>query len=140
MAGIAFSQAGLGLCHGLAHVLGGMFHLPHGRLNGILLPEVVSCNGDGCREKYADLARSAGLGGGADTLAVRNLKNGLIRLRRQLQLPESLAQAGVDPRLVRKQAGRIAEMTLADPCCKTNPVQVDAQVVCKVLEAVTGRG
>ena len=90
MAGIAFSQAGLGLCHGLAHVLGGMFHLPHGRLNGILLPEVVSCNGDGCREKYADLARSAGLGGGADTLAVRNLKNGLIRLRRQLQRGQPL--------------------------------------------------
>ena len=140
MAGMAFSQAGLGLCHALSHALGGLFHLPHGRLNAILLPEVVACNAHICQEKYAKLARYAGLGGSADTLAVRNLRNGLIRLRRQLQLPETLAQAGVDPRQLRQQATVITEMTLADPCCKTNPLPVASHMVQGILEAVTGRG
>ena len=45
MAGLAFSQAGLGLCHAASHALGGRFHIPHGRLNAILLPAVISLNG-----------------------------------------------------------------------------------------------
>ena len=44
MAGMAFSGAGLGLCHAMAHSLGGLFHVPHGRLNAILLPSVMACN------------------------------------------------------------------------------------------------
>ena len=140
MAGMAFSQAGLGLCHAMAHVLGGAFHLPHGRLNAILLPEVVACNSDACQEKYAAMARFAGLGGSADTLAVRNLKNGLIRLRRQLQLPEDLSQAGIAPCQVRQQADSLTEKILADPCCKTNPLPVADFMIRKILEAVSGRG
>ena len=84
MAGIAFTQAGLGLCHAMAHSLGGLFHVPHGRLNAILLPSVITCNAHVAAKKYAELARAAGIGGSADTIAVRNLKNGLVRLRREL--------------------------------------------------------
>ena len=81
MAGLAFTQGGLGLCHAFSHALGGQFHIPHGRLNAILLPAVVSCNADTMGAKYADLARKIGLGGANDAMAVRNLKNALIRLR-----------------------------------------------------------
>ena len=140
MAGMAFHSAGLGLCHAMSHALGGMFHLPHGRLNAILLPAVVDVNGYLAGEKYAHLARHAGLGSSADTVAVRNLKNGLIRLRRELRLPDSLLQAGVDPRLVRKNAPQLVEAALSDPCCKTNPLPVEDYMVRSVLEAVTGRG
>ena len=140
MAGMAFSQAGLGLCHAMAHSLGGLFHVPHGRLNAILLPAVIGCNAGTVGAKYAQLARAAGLGGSADTIAVRNLKNGLIRLRRELNLPETLAQAGVAPRQVWASSGEIVRATLADPCCATNPVPVDDFVVRRILEEVTGRG
>ena len=139
MAGMAFSQAGLGMCHAMAHALGGMFHVPHGRLNAILLPAVVSSNGHIAGAKYAKLARAAGLGGSADTVAVRNLKNGLIRLRRELQLPQTLAQAGVDPREVWMRSKEIVGAALADPCCNTNPLQVEDFMVRRVLEEVTGR-
>ena len=140
MAGMAFTQAGLGLCHAMAHSLGGKFHVPHGRLGAILLPAVVGCNANLCASKYASLARAAGLGGAADAVAVRNLKNGLIRLRRELGLPETLAQAGIDPRQVRQQAALIAERALADPCCRTNPLPVANHMIHGILETVAGRG
>ena len=139
MAGIAFNQAGLGLCHAMSHSLGGLFHVPHGRLNAILLPAVIGCNAHVAGKKYAELARAAGMGGSAETIGVRNLKNSLIRLRRELNLPETLAQAGVDPRQVWRSVGGIVEATLADPCCKTNPMPVEDFVVRRILEEVTGR-
>ena len=139
MAGMAFTQAGLGLCHAMAHSLGGLFHVPHGRLNAILLPSIVTTNAHVAGKKYADLARAAGIGGSADTIAVRNLRSSLIRLRRELKLPETLAQAGVDPRNVWSSTQEIVDATLADPCCKTNPMQVEDFLVRRILEEVTGR-
>ena len=139
MAGMAFTQAGLGLCHALSHSLGGMFHVPHGRLNAILLPAVVGCNAHVAGEKYAAVARAAGLGGSADLMAVRNLKNGLIRLRNELKLPATLAQAGVDTRKLWYGMDEIVKSTLSDPCCETNPIAVEGFMVRQVLEEVMGR-
>ena len=138
MAGMAFTQAGLGLSHAMAHSLGGMFHVPHGRLNAVLLPAVIGCNAHGAAGKYAQLARAAGLSGSADTVAVRNLKNGLARLRSQLRLPATLQQAGIEPSKVWRATADIVAATLADPCCNTNPVKVEDFMVRKVLEEVTG--
>ena len=138
MAGMAFSQAGLGLCHAMAHSLGGMFHVPHGRLNAILLPSVISFNAHVAGAKYAQIARAAGVGGSADSVAVRNLKNSLVRLRRDLNLPETLAQAGVAPREVWQATGEIVKATLADPCCESNPMKAEDFVVRRILEEVTG--
>ena len=140
MAGMAFSQAGLGLCHAMAHALGGAFHIPHGRLNAILLPAVVSYNARFAGEKYARLAGQAGLGSSAQTLAVRNLKNGLIRLRRELNMPQTLSQAGVTPRQVRALETEILRATLADPCCATNPMPPQDHHVRRILNEVMGRG
>ncbi len=139
MAGMAFTQAGLGLCHAMAHSLGGIFHIPHGRLNAILLPAVINCNAQVAGEKYAKLSRSVGLGSSADTLAVRNLRNALIRLRRELKMPQNLMEAGVDPGEVRYRSKEIVEAVLADPCCNTNPLPVADHMVYRVLEEVTGR-
>ena len=140
MAGMAFTQAGLGLCHAMAHALGGQFHIPHGRLNAILLPTVIEMNARSAGEKYAALARFSGLGGSAAVIGVRNLKNALIRLRRELNLPQTLQQAGVEPALVWHRSKQIVQAVLEDPCCNTNPVKVEDFIVRRVLEAVTGRG
>jgi alcohol dehydrogenase class IV len=140
MAGLAFTQAGLGLCHGISHALGGAFHVPHGRLNAILLPAVIGCNAEIAGSRYAQLARQAGIGGSSDTMALRNLKNGLCRLRNELKLPATLAQAGVKPSQVRQLRDEIVSAALADPCCATNPVKVDKSMVEEVLQRVTGIG
>ena len=140
MAGMAFTQAGLGLCHALSHSLGGAFHVPHGRLNAILLPEVIRYNAPSAGRKYAELARAAGLGGSVETIALRNLMNALMRLRRELGLPESLAQAGVEPKQVRQKAEEIVAAAMADPCCETNPVKPEPAKVRELLERVTDHG
>ena len=140
MAGMAFTQAGLGLCHAMAHCLGGMFHVAHGRLNAILLPSVVAFNAQTAGAKYAAAARAAGMAGAADTLAVRNLRNGLIRLRRELGLPQTLQQAGVDPGQLRDRKAEILKTVMEDPCCKTNPVQVETWGVSAILDEVAGHG
>lgn len=140
MAGIAFSNAGLGVCHAISHSLGGEFHIPHGRLNAILLPAVIDQNATVSCHRYAMLARAAGLSGGSDVMALRALKNGLLRLRRNLQLPETLLQAGVSATLVQKKMDDLVAAALADPCCKTNPVMPDDAMIRKIITEVTGRG
>ena len=140
MAGVAFSQSGLGMCHALSHSLGGVFHIPHGRLNAILLPEVIACNSAAAAGEYAKLARMAGLGSSADTLGVRNLRSGLIRLRKELHLPATLKEAGVDPKVLWHHRDRILQTALKDPCMATNPVRGESFLMGRVLEAVAGRG
>ena len=140
MAGMAFTQAGLGLCHAVAHALGGAFHLPHGRLNAMLLPAVIECNAHAAADRYARIAAAAGLGGSAETIAVRNLKNALVRLRRELHLPDTLAQAGISPAVVRSRTKELVDAALADPCCATNPMKVEDFMVRRVLGAVAGHG
>ena len=140
MAGLAFTHAGLGLCHALSHSLGGLLHLPHGRLNAILLPAVITCNGEFAGAKYACLSRLMGLGGGSDMMAIRNLKNALIRLRGQLNLPANLEQAGVHWDQWRGKTPQIIASALADPCCSTNPGAVTEEMVHLVLKEIAGRG
>ena len=140
MAGLAFTQAGLGLCHAMSHALGGQFHIPHGRLNAVLLPTVVAVNAEVAGAKYADLARKIGLGGANDAMGVRNLKNALIRLRTALKLPSSLVQAGINAGEIRIKTDAIVRAVLNDPCCATNPMTVTEEMVRSALREVTGRG
>lgn len=140
MAAMAFSQAGLGICHAISHSLGGMFHVPHGRLNAILLPAVIDCNATKAGARYAELARCAGMAGSADAVALRNLKNGLLRLRRELGLPQTLAQAGIPPRKISESMPMIVEAVLEDPCIETNPIKVEEFLIRRILGEVTGHG
>jgi len=140
MAGMAFTQAGLGLCHALAHVLGGAFHVSHGKLNAILLPAVIGCNAHAAGKQYARLAAAAGIGGSAETLAVRNLRNALMRLRRELNLPDTLAQVGIAPGVLRSRMRELVPAVLADPCCASNPIGVEDFMVRRILDEVAGRG
>ena len=140
MAGLAFSAAGLGISHAMAHALGGEFHIPHGRLNAILLPAVMDCNAAKASHRYADLSRRLGFSTGTDPIALRALKNALIRLRSQLQLPDTLATAGVEPAQVRGKMDALVQASLADPCCATNPVKPESWHIQQILSEVMGRG
>lgn len=138
MTGIAYDRTGMGLCHALSESIGIVFHLPRGHLAGILLPAVVACNAHAAGRRLAELARAAGMGGSNDAAGVRNLKTALIRLRRELGMPSTLAQAGVNPRWVWSNAKRIVELTLENSECRNNPVTVDDFLVRRILEETAG--
>lgn len=139
MAAMAFSSAGLGLCHALSHALGGAFHIPHGRLNAILLPHVLQKNGKTARSKYAALARQAGLTAASEAMAFRALLSGLSRLRNELHLPCCLADAGVSAAALRRQEDALANAACQDPCAKTNPVPVTRDLCLETLRAALDR-
>ena len=108
LAGMAFNAAGLGICHSLAHALGGRVHMPHGRLNAMLLPRVIAFNAVQSRaaERYAHLARLCGLVGSA-----RALSAALNRMLAALKLPKTLMVD--DPKVI--------AAALEDRCTATNP-------------------
>ena len=126
MAGIAFDNAGLGICHALSHAIGGIFHLSHGRINSILLPAVMRFNAS---PAYARAVKHCALTGSL-TLAIE-------RLRRSLKLPTSLTQAGLSRSDVLSRIDEICDTALRDPCAVTNPKSADkndlAQIVRQVL-------
>lgn len=136
MAGMSFDNAGLGLCHAMAHVLGGAFHLPHGRLCAILLPAVMDVNAPAATAQYAGLAKACGIEGATRRLQVRNLQKAIIRLRAEMKMPSTLQQAGIEPEQVQRQQSELVEAMLADSCCQSNPVPVTAQLAEQVLKAV----
>ena len=109
MAGMAFNSAGLGICHSLAHALGGRLHLPHGRLNAVLLPHVIRFNAaqPEAARRYAKLARLCGLAPSARALA-----GAVSRMLTVLKMPTTLTMDG---------PAEIAAAALADPCTTTNP-------------------
>ena len=134
MAGMAFNAAGLGACHAMAHALGGRFHLPHGRLNAVLLPSVVLRNAGDRRAaaRYAALAKSCGLAG-----TPRALSAALARLRAALDLPDRLP---VEPEELKASLDDLSAAALDDGCMTANPIPLTAAEVKDLLAQAGGLG
>ena len=125
LAGIAFNGAGLGICHSLAHAIGGRYHVPHGRINAILLPHVVRFNGEEIEagKKYGRLAGLSGTSGTARALAGK-----LVRLRSRIGIPDRMSETMA-----------IQEVAIAareDRCTETNPRPVSTENLTALLREV----
>ena len=138
LAGMAFSQAGLGLNHAIAHQLGGQFHLQHGLANALLLTAVIRFNAGDPRtaKRYARLAKTCHLcpDNANDTASLNALIQHIEQLKTTCTLP-TLANA-----LKEKKAEwsiRIPDMVqaaLADATLRTNPRAADASAIAELLE------
>ena len=142
LAGIAFSHSMVGIVHGMAHALGGVYHVPHGEANSILLPLGMEYNLDARAERYAYVARALGV----HPLATPRMtaQMGIYKLRlmcRQLAylggLPVNLEQAGVDDDLARLD--QVVETAMADGAMLYNPTPVYAEGVRKILQRAYDR-
>ena len=139
LTGLAVDRTGLGLCRAMENSLGAVLGLSRGKAAAMLLPVIVGCNAHAAGRCYAELSRAAGLGGSNEGMGIRNLRSGLLRLRRELGLPGTLVQAGLDIRVIWNSGKQIVEQTLEDPECRNNPVAVDDFLVRRILEEITGR-
>lgn len=131
LAGIAFNSASLGLNHGIAHVLGGKFHVPHGRTNALLLPYIVDFNADivgyennefsRAAIKYANIAKLLGLPCSNARAGVRSIVNEIKKLQKEMNMPTTLKACGVSMEELEKLKEEIANSALLDACTATNP-------------------
>ena len=147
MAGLAFDKAGLGAAHGLAHALGGSFHLTHGLLNAILLPAVMRANigaGDSGRteetnaaaRKYARLAAKLGLTTTNSMAGASALIRAVEQLNRRLGIPAKLSQAGIPKKDLAAATDQIIEHALADGTMQTNPRTLTAKDMAWILKQI----
>lgn len=131
MAGLAFNQASLGLNHGIAHIVGAKFHIPHGRTNSILLPYVIEYNANisgynnasysDTAKKYAQIAKMLGLESYNVRLGVKNLVNEIKKMQKSMNMPMKLTDCKVNKVDVENLLPEIAQLALKDGCTKTNP-------------------
>lgn len=128
LAGAAFSNAGLGLCHSMAHALGAQAHIAHGRANAILLPYVMSFNA-GCETtltptagRYAELAALIGMGASSTRQSALNLIHMVRRLETQMKMPLSIKDAGISAADFDAMLDTLADAALADRCMATTPI------------------
>ena len=135
IAGMAFTNAFLGLNHSIAHKIGSEFHIPHGRANAIILPYVIRYNASKptkfvswpkyehfiADEKYAEIAKQSGLK--ADTVeeGVSSLIQAIKDLRDSINIPKSLQEAGIDEKEFLAKVDLIADRAFEDQCTTANP-------------------
>lgn len=133
LAGMAFSNALLGIAHSLAHKTGAMFNIPHGCCNAILLPSVIKYNAKVCAHRYAQVARMLGLPGGTDEQLTDSLIASIIELNKKLDIAQTYQANGVSEELFKQHADEIAKNAVLDPCTSSNPRPTDAENMKKVL-------
>ena len=119
MAGVAFNNAGLGYVHAMAHQLGGMYGLPHGICNAVLLPHVMAFNLKSRSKRMEDIARFLG----CKVEGVENIEAGIKGIKRicklltEVNMPTTLAALGVKA----EDIPAMAANAMKDACALTNP-------------------
>ena len=136
MAGMAFTNASLGITHSLAHALGGVFRVPHGRANALLMAGVVAWNADfsgqcdtAAARKYARLAHLLDLPAHSTREGVASLLVAIATLKDEMNMPAGIRDTGVDAVEFDRRLAEMVAQALRDGCTPTNPRAPDAQAL-----------
>ena len=121
MAGIAFNNAGLGLNHALAHSIGGIFHISHGKINSVLLTNVIKFNSTVAAKEYEKLAKVFGINISSHTLCVKGIEREIKNLQQKLNMPMNLCECGISKEALINRKDEIIKGALNDACIRTNP-------------------
>lgn len=128
LAGMSFSNALLGIVHSLSHQIGGMFDVPHGRANAILLPNVIRFNAMISEAKYTKLASLIGENN-SEGLATR-----IEKLRANISVESSFKDYGINEQKWREKLNVMAEHAMTDACTGCNPRAPSVEDMIKVLQ------
>jgi len=136
IAGMAFTNAFLGINHSLAHKLGGEYHIPHGCANAILLPHVIRYNGVECPTKFTsfpkyecyivgdkifELMKKLGKNPKNNADAVEMLAQEIEALNRYLEIPATLKEYGLEEKDFLNKVSDLADLAFGDQCTTANP-------------------
>ncbi|MCD8013938.1 MAG: iron-containing alcohol dehydrogenase [Lachnospiraceae bacterium] len=134
LAGLSFNTAGLGITHSMAHQLGAVFHIPHGRANAMLLPHIVEFNSDINKhsrsqkeylpavKRYSNIAHILGLSNYNKVMTVRSLVNWIQFMQKEMNIPLTIQEIGtIPPDAYFAAIDTMAENALKDTCTPTNP-------------------
>ena len=137
IAGLAFANSFLGICHSMAHKLGAMYNVPHGISNALLIRQIIKFNANDCplkqglfpqykypnaKEKYAKLADELKLGGVNTDEKVELLIQSVTKLMKSLKIPNSISNFGVKENIFFKNLDKLSKLAFDDQCTGTNPV------------------
>lgn len=136
LAGMAFANAFLGVCHSMAHKLGAYFHIPHGVANALMIDEVIRFNASeapakmgtfpqyafpNCKRRYAEIAENLGLGGKTDDEKIEKLIAKIDALKSIIKLPRTIQEFGVDEKEFLERLDQMTEDAFDDQCTGANP-------------------
>ncbi|SHK09293.1 1-propanol dehydrogenase PduQ [Paramaledivibacter caminithermalis] len=143
MAGIAFTNAGLGITHSLAHAVGAKYNLSHGRANAILLPYVIEYNSgikdnhiyrSNIGDRYRFISRLLGLPSSTIEEGVIALIEAIKTINKILNIPITFKALGIDRNKFEKNLNNIAENAINDMCTMSNPKEVNKEDMINILE------
>ncbi len=147
LAGISFNLASLGLNHAIAHNIGGKLHIPHGRINAILVPHIIEFNSNitgftpkdysDAAVKYAKIAKLIGVSGSTVRLSVKNLIGEISRLMQRMKMPTKLKECDISTEVILKEKKAIAEGTLNDACILTNPRAASISDISEIIHKIS---
>ena len=136
MAGMAFANAFLGVCHSMAHKLGAFFHIPHGIANALMIDLVLRFNASETPVKmgtfpqysyphtlrrYAEVAENLGLGGNTDEEKLENLIKAIDELKEKIGIKKTIRDYGVDEQEFLSKLDEISKQAFDDQCTGANP-------------------
>lgn len=132
--GIAFSNAGLGNVHAMAHQLGGLYDLPHGVCNAILLPIVEEENAKHAPSKFRSIAKTIGMNidGKSDKECVDYVISNIKALSEEVGIPKTLREVGVD----NPDFDLLATNAMNDACAGANPVFFDKETIIRLFKVI----
>lgn len=122
IAGMGFSNVGLGIVHSMAHSLGAFFDTPHGLANSILLPHVMRFNGQVCPDLFRNMGKAFGLNmeGLNDYEVVETIVDAIQELSRSMNIPQHLKEVGIPKDMI----PQLAAQAINDACTPGNPREV----------------
>ncbi|MFI4002798.1 iron-containing alcohol dehydrogenase [Clostridium perfringens] len=132
LAGMAFSNALLGIVHSMAHKVGAVFHIPHGCANAIFLPYVIKYNRKACENRYANIARHIGLKGESERELTDDLIDLINKFNKELNIPSSMKEYGIDENEFKANLKFIAHNAVLDPCTGSNPREINDETMEKL--------
>ncbi|NFJ87740.1 iron-containing alcohol dehydrogenase [Clostridium botulinum] len=133
LAGMAFSNALLGITHSMAHKTGAVFHIPHGCANAIFLPYVIQYNSKSCSERYATIAKKLGLAGKNQDELVKSLIEMIREMNKTMNIPLNLKEYGIAEEDFKENVKYISHNAVLDACTGSNPREINDETMEKLF-------